>query len=268
MALFNPKTLISFLSLSPATIALFLILATANTARSQRTSFTYDFHGGRPRTLTYQGDAHFPRDSPSLRLTKTDFSGNAVKTSVGRVIYSSPVTFWRPGAQADFETTVKFNVKPNANSNNPADGITFFMAPVGTTIPSASAGGSFGIFGSNRNKSGTAGGNFGIFGSNGNMPNSVNVTQISDSLIGDEVTMRVNYVGATRVISAVVTTGSQRYEVSYVCDLSDILPRRVQVGLAASTGEYVAIHDVAAWYFTSTMVHRNGDGENHIRQFV
>ncbi|KAH6771986.1 hypothetical protein C2S52_005261 [Perilla frutescens var. hirtella] len=279
MAISNSQTLISHL-LSHAVIALFvIILATANIAQSQTISFTYDFytHGEPPKDLILQGDAHFPSDSTYLRLTKTDTNGNALQTSAGRAVYAPTVPFWQPGAQVDLETTVKFIIKPNANSNNPADGIVFFIAPVGTTIPTGSAGGSFGIFGPNGNMSNVFAVEFDIFvngewdpsfrhvGIDLESRKSVKVTEISDSLIGEEVTLRVDYEEATQVISAVVTTNSHRYEVSYMYDLSTILPQQVQVGIAASTGEYVAIHDVVSWYFTASVVHETAKG---IRQFV
>ncbi|XP_057812427.1 lectin-like [Salvia miltiorrhiza] len=241
-----------------------LLAASATTARSQSTAFTYDFWGDQPTDLTYQGDAHFPSDSTFLRLT------DAQANKVGRVLYSNPVQFSQTGGQVDFETTVNFIITPGSG-NSAADGLTFFIAPVGSTIPSSSSGSNFGIFGSSGSSPSVFAVEVDTYVNGGWDPNyphigidigsrsSSNTTEVDSSILGQQVTARINYAAATKMIAVRVTAGSETFEVSYEYDLSGFLPEQVQVGLSASTGTYMATHDIVAWYFTATMVQNDGD---------
>ncbi|KAL1540464.1 non-specific serine/threonine protein kinase [Salvia divinorum] len=257
-----------------------LLLASAGIARSQTTSFTYDFYGEQPTTLIYQGDAHFPSDTTYLRMTDTDSSGNPLQYRVGRAVYSEAIQFWQAGAQVDLETTIKFMITPNSGDTNPADGLAFFIAPVG--FPVGSTGGNFGVFGQSdpSYQSVAFAVEFDIFSNPGNDPNyrhvgidigssaSKNTTDVGDALLGQEVTARINYQQASKLISVSVSAGSENYEVSYVYDLSTFLPQEVEVGISASTGGQVAIHDLISWYFTSTLVHTDAGEDSYIRQFI
>ncbi|XP_047951749.1 agglutinin-2-like [Salvia hispanica] len=246
------QTLISLLSF------IALLLAIANTARSQTTSFTYHFNGQQPTDLLYQGDAHFPSDSTYLRLINTDDSGNPLPYRVGRAVYSNPIQFWGDGAQVDFETTLKFIINPV--DSNPADGITFFIQPVGS--PLGASGGALGVFRAENPFVFAV--EFDAF-INANDPNyrhvgidigsnvSKNTTDVGDAILGQEVTARINYQQASKLISVQVITGSQTFELSYVYDLSTLLPQQVEVGLSASTGGAVAVFDVIAWCYSSTL---------------
>ncbi|XP_057812435.1 lectin alpha chain-like [Salvia miltiorrhiza] len=261
-----------------------LLAAAANTAQSQSTTFTYDFWGDQPTDLTYQGDAHFPSDSTFLRLTDLQ------TYQVGRVLYSKPVQFSQAGGQVDFETTVNFIITPSA-TNLAADGITFFIAPVGSTIPSGSVGANLGIFSSSGNSPSVFAVEFDTYVNSPWDPNyphigidigsreSRNTTEVDGAIVGQQVTARINYVGATKMITVSATAGSKTFEVIYEYDLSGFLPEQVQVGLSAASGlsqPYVAIHDIVSWYFTATMVAQNNAGArswmelagNIIRQFV
>ncbi|KAG6420902.1 hypothetical protein SASPL_117446 [Salvia splendens] len=261
-------------TLIPVLSSIVLLLATANTARSQTTSFTYDFYGQQPTDLIYQGDAHFPSDSTYLRLTNTDNSGNPLGARVGRAVYSKPVQFWDTGAQVDLETTVKFIIKPKSGDSNPGDGFTFFIQPVGS--PVGAAGGSFGIFDDSGKNPSVFAVEFDIFVNGRVDPSyrhvgidigsqvSKNTTNVGNAILGQEVTARINYGQASKLISVHVTAGSESYEVSYVYDFSTILPQQVEVGLSASTGGVVAIFDVIAWYFTSTLVHTNANNRQYV----
>ncbi|KAL1534773.1 lectin CPL-like [Salvia divinorum] len=259
--------------------SLILLLAAANTAQSQSTSFTYDFYGDQPTDLIYQGDAHFPSDTTFLRLT------NAQSGNVGRVLYSNPVQFSQSGGQVDFETTINFIITPSS-ANAPADGLTFFIAPVGSTIPSSSTGSNFGIFGSSGSSPSVFAVEFDTYVNSAWDPryrhigidigsrSSSNTTEVGDAIIGQQVNARINYVGATKMISVHATAGSETFEVSYEYDLSGFLNSQVQVGLSAATGEYVATHDIVSWYFTATMTENNAGSRSRkelagkIQQFV
>ncbi|XP_047978641.1 lectin CPL-like [Salvia hispanica] len=253
--------------LSSAAIALFVILAMTNKAYSQSdsTSFTYFFYGSQPTSLTYQGDAFFPPDSTFLRLTKTDASGVPQTSTIGRALYTKPILFRAQGAVASFETTINFQITSRSGDNNPADGLVFFIAPVGSTIPSGGGGSNFGVY----NASGLAPNMFAVefdvyvnsewdpnfrhIGINLGSRTSSNVTSF-EGTNGQRVSARINYEAATRVITVYATAAAGNFEVSLVSDLGALLPEQVQVGLAASSGLHVAVHDVVSWYFSSTLV--------------
>lgn len=269
----------SFLqTLIPLVSTVALLLAVARAQGDDTTSFTYDFYGSQPTDLTYQGDAHFPSDTTFLRLTKTDSSGSPQTYSTGRVLHSNPVKFWESGAQADFETTIKFIIKPNHEDDSPADGLAFFIAPVGST-PGA-AGGWLGVFDSSGEKSNVFAVEFDIHYNSGVDPSyrhvgidienlkSSNATEVGDAVLGQEVTARIDYKEATKLIRVQGNAGSKSFEVSYVYDLSKVLDQQVQVGISAATGGAVAVHDVVSWYFTSTLVHRGEEEEGYIRRYV
>ncbi|KAG6408829.1 hypothetical protein SASPL_131854 [Salvia splendens] len=248
-----PQTLI------PTLLSAFLLL---HTAQSQSTSFTYDFYGDQPTDLIYQGDAHFPSDTTFLRLT------NAERGNVGRVLHSSPVQFSQGGSQVDFETTLNFIITPSS-ANAPADGLTFFIAPVGSTIPSSSTGSNLGIFSSSGSSPSVFAVEFDTYVNSAWDPSYRHIgidigsrssrvtTEVGDAIIGQQVNARINYVGATKMITVRATAGSETFELSYEYDLSGFLNSQVQVGLSAATGEYVATHDIVSWYFTATMNQNN-----------
>ncbi|XP_047949302.1 lectin CPL-like [Salvia hispanica] len=247
------QTLISLLS------CIALLLDIANTAQSQTTSFSYAFNGEQPTDLLYQGDTHFPSDSTYLRLINIDSWGFPVQQSAGRAVYSKPIQFWEVGAPFQLETTVKFIITPI--NPFPANGFTFFIQPVGSPI--GSPGESFGIFDIN----GTNPSVFAVeidlalyywqgdrhVGIDIGSVDSKNRTDVGTAILGQEVTARINYHQSSQLISVHVTAGSQTFEVSYVYDLTTILPQQVEVGLSAATGPQVAIFDVIAWDYSSTL---------------
>ncbi|XP_047945398.1 lectin CPL-like [Salvia hispanica] len=249
-------------TLIPILPSIAIILAVANTACSQTTSFTYDFSGHHPKhDLTIQGNAHFPSETTHLRLT------NPEPSQVGRALHSTPIQFWQTNGQIDFKTIINFIITPKEDKL-PADGLAFFIAPAGSTIPADSSGANLGIF----NSSGTDPSVFAVeFDPHVNDPwdpnfrhvgidigsrISSNATEVGGSITGQRVRARINYAGATKKITVHVTAGEKTFDVSYEKDLSSFLPEKVQVGISASTGEETATHDVASWYFSATMVNR------------
>lgn len=262
-------------TLIPLLISFFLlVLANKVVSERETTTFTYDEFSKNSKDLIYQGDAFVPPSSSFVRMTKVDTSGNPVAKSVGRVVYSPPVRFWDTNLEATFETTIKFAI--NSVNSEPGDGFTFFIIPVGAPIPNPSTGGSFGLFNLN---TGTAPSVFAVefdiyyagdntwdpkyphIGIDINSRVSRNVSRFEDSL-GKEVTARINYEENTRRINVVANYGSKNATLSYTFDLKTILPKEVQVGISAATGGSFALHDLHAWYFTSTLI---WDGGNRLQ---
>ncbi|KAL8537659.1 hypothetical protein ACS0TY_012693 [Phlomoides rotata] len=264
------------------TLSLFLMLANqlVHSQDGIYDSFFYDTFSQNTLGLNYQGGAHVPQGSTFLRLTRTDSSGLPLSGNAGRVVFSQPINFWYsspfwPTIQTNFETTINFRITPS--QNGAADGLAFFIAPVNTTIPSGATGGNLGIFGSTGNTSSLFAVEFDNFvdrwdpnyrhvGINIESRTSRNTTRF-DSATGQLVTARINYDAKSNNISVVATSGSQTASLSYVFDLKTILPRRVQVGISAATGQTVALHDLISWNFTSTLGIIPLNNDEYIRKY-
>ncbi|XP_057810242.1 agglutinin-2-like [Salvia miltiorrhiza] len=243
-------------------IAFFLMLA--NKATSQKTSFTFTSFVANSTDLTYQGDAHVPDGARSLRLTKTDANGLPRPSSIGRVLYSKPFKLWENSIVVSFNTTIKFTITPTKGPA--ADGLAFFMAPVGTTIPPGSYGGNLGLFdpsGDSPAASTFFAVEFDLY-SNGWDPShdlphigidissikSSNFVKFGDSCIGKEAQLHIQYDGIN-FIDVTLKCDKETRLLEYEYDLGEILPSQVQVGIASSTGDLVALHDIDYWSFRS-----------------
>lgn len=276
MAASFPQTLIPLV----CSITFLLALATMPGDATSRTGHTSSFHQKPPplNTEILEGDAHYVTYSNGdevIRLTKTDESGKALQYSAGRAYYGKPLQFWGEGMQIDFEATVKFIINPNSGDTDPADGFAFFIEPV--EAPIGASGGSLGVFDSSGKKDSTFAIEFDPY-INTNDPNyrhvgidiesttSVVTMKIGVELIGNEVTAQISYKAATTMINVKVTIGSKNYQMSYLKDLSAVLPQVVKYGVSAATGGQVAVHDLISLEFSPTPVTVNGRGG--IRQVV
>lgn len=255
------QTLIPILSF----VAMLLMMLADETV-SQKSSFYFDSFHSKPTDLTYQGHAHVPSRSSSLRLTKTGANGLPLAGSVGRVLYSKPVQFSSHNKILHFTTTIKFTITP-IEGHYPADGLAFFIAPVGSTIPHGSSGGNLGLF----NSKGSGNALFAVevdlytnewdtvhdyhVGIDINSRYSSNVASFKEACLGQETRLYISSDG--RMLVAMLACGADEssHEVEYEYDLSSFLPRKVQFGISAATGGSFALHDVSFWSFNSTMMH-------------
>ncbi|KAL8547741.1 hypothetical protein ACS0TY_007172 [Phlomoides rotata] len=168
-------------------------------------------------------------------------------------------------------------ITPGA-SGSVGDGFNFFIVPVNSVIPPGSVDRNLGLFGP---QTGNAASVFAVefdiapnlathqhIGIDINSRVSRNTSRFENS-VGEEVTARINYMSSTRTITVFATYGSVNSTVSYVFDLKTILPREVQDGISATTGSWIAFHDLHAWYFSSSLVwDSNNLDQTHIRQYV
>lgn len=240
-------------------IALFLMLA--NKAISQETHFSFNSFISSPTDLTYQGDAHVPVGATFLRLTKTDANGVPQSSSVGRVLYSKPFKLWENKLAVSFNTTIKFTITPTKGPG--ADGLAFFMAPVGTTIPEGSYGGDLGLFDISGESPAFFAVEFDLYandwdpshnlrhiGIDINSVKSSSFVQFGDSCVGKEAQLHIQYDGVN-LIYVLLTCDQESRLLEYEYDLGKILPPQVQLGIASSTGDLVALHDINYWSFRS-----------------
>lgn len=244
------------------TLVCLLSLAALAAARPT-SSFKLDLQAGNnlgAGEYIYQGDAYYIPSTPArIRLTGDNTLGPS-PNSVGRVVWSEPIQFSSNGQQLSFESVLRFLVTPV--DSRPAEGLTFFIAPVGTQIPQNSANGNLGVFGAqgsspnvlaiefdSNNNPGLSEPMIPHVGIDIRSPISSNVTNLGSAMIAQEVTATIRYDHAPRLITVTVSTGNQVFEVSYVTDLSTVLHPQAQIGISAATGENVAFHDVFFWEF-------------------
>ncbi|KAE9608656.1 hypothetical protein Lal_00020809 [Lupinus albus] len=239
---------------------------------SDALSFSYNEFELDEQNLIFQGDAHIT-SMPSftgnvLQLTKTYSKGAPQRNTVGRVLFSTPFRLYIKGADrvSNFESNI--NIVLTKPSTRPADGLAFFIAPIGSTIPKHSNGGYLGLF----DKTAAS------FDSTANPvvvavefdtyhnpwdPKyahiGINVNSINSSAHvkwerkeGEVFNVRIAYNALFRNLSVVSHySGGENYTLSYLVDLPSVLPEWVNVGITAASGRQVQVHSIISWSFNS-----------------
>ncbi|KAJ8572457.1 hypothetical protein K7X08_008968 [Anisodus acutangulus] len=95
------------------------------------------------RSINVTGDAYI--SSQGIQVTP-DERNVARGGKIGRATHIEPLQLWdkATGNLTDFATHFSFVIDSNGNDSF-ADGLAFFMAPVGTSIPVGSAGSGLGL---------------------------------------------------------------------------------------------------------------------------
>ncbi|KAG4996967.1 Leucoagglutinating phytohemagglutinin [Glycine soja] len=247
-------------------LAFFLVLLTK--ANSTNTvSFTVSKFSPRQQNLIFQGDAAI---SPSgvLRLTKVDSIDVPTTGSLGRALYATPIQIWdsETGKVASWATSFKFKV---FSPNKTADGLAFFLAPVGSKPQSK--GGFLGLFNSDsKNKSvQTVAVEFDTYynakwdPANRHIGIDVNsiksVKTASWGLANGQIArILITYDADTSLLVASLIHPSRKtsYILSETVSLKSNLPEWVNIGFSATTGlnkGFVETHDVFSWSFASKL---------------
>ncbi|BFG29144.1 hypothetical protein CerSpe_154180 [Prunus speciosa] len=239
------------------------------------------FNGSDDTTISREGDAYF--DTEFLRLTKSA-ADVPINGSVGRATYRQPFLLREnaTGKLADFTASFKFAINSNdKNNTNYGDGLTFFIAPDGSSLNRAiAAGSSLGLPVNTTPSSNDAGPRnqypfvaveFDIYqnvqpindplydhvGIDVNSLNSVIYQSWSTNISeGKENSATVSYNSTSKNLSVAYTTILGDIQVinylHHKVDLKDYLPDWVVVGFSASTGSSVALFKIVSWNFSST----------------
>ncbi|CAL5211070.1 unnamed protein product [Lathyrus oleraceus] len=249
-----------FLSILLTTILFFKVNST------ETTSFLITKFSPDQQNLIFQGDGYTTKEK--LTLTK------AVKNTVGRALYSSPIHIWdrETGNVANFVTSFTFVINA-PNSYNVADGFTFFIAPVDTKPQTG--GGYLGVFNSAEydKTTQTVAVEFDTFynaawdpsnrdrhiGIDVNSIKSVN-TKSWKLQNGEEANVVIAFNAATNVLTVSLTYPNSleeenvtSYTLSDVVSLKDVVPEWVRIGFSATTGAEYAAHEVLSWSFHSEL---------------
>ncbi|PNX91126.1 L-type lectin-domain containing receptor kinase IX.1-like protein, partial [Trifolium pratense] len=216
-----------------------------------------------------------------LQLTKNQLDG-PITSSVGRASFDQPVKLYDKKTKelTDFTTHFSFVMKA-VNSSQTGDGISFFIAPFQSEIPMNSSGGYLGLFSSdsalNTSKNQIVAVEFDSFsndwdpkldhvGINVNSIQSVqNVSWKSNMKNGLIANAWISYNSTSKNLTVFLTyaknpTFQGNSSLSYVIDLSEVLPEYVRIGFSASTGKWIEIHNILSWSFNSNL--KNGNGNN------
>ncbi|CAL2253966.1 unnamed protein product [Prunus armeniaca] len=274
---------ISIFTLQPTKLhfLLLLLLFFLLTPPATPLNFSFSsFNSNDATTISREGDAYF--DTEFLRLTKSA-ADVAINGSVGRATYSQPFLLREnaTGKLADFTAFFKFAIDSNNNTNY-GDGLTFFIAPNGSSLdPTISGGSSLGLPvnttpSSNdavpRNQYPFVAVEFDIYqnvqpiindpwhnhvGIDVNSLHSVIYQNWSAGILqGKENSATVSYNSTSKNLSVAYTTILDDVQVinylDYTVDLKDYLPDWVVVGFSASTGSSVALFKIVSWNFNST----------------
>ncbi|KAL1812108.1 hypothetical protein ACET3Z_022173 [Daucus carota] len=196
--------------------------------------------------------------------------------STGRITYTEPLKLWdkASGNMADFSTYFAFTIN-SKNRSKYADGIAFFLAPVGFLIASVYQGAGSGLVSEDQINNSTINPFVAVefdtcanpwdsfhdhVGININSMVSVtNAAWLSRVPVGVKSEAWISYNSTTMNLSVFFTSfpSNSTYieSPSSKVDLRKYLPERVEFGISAATGRrFWEIHEVHPWNFSSSLL--------------
>ncbi|XP_062007088.1 lectin 7-like [Rosa rugosa] len=222
-------------------------------------------------SIIYEGDAE-PVDGVVELTNKVLYVGR-----VGRATYAKRVPEWDSHNRkfSDFNTHFSFLIDKKGRGTY-GSGFAFYLAPCGYQIPPNSGGGFLGLF--NKTTSDVPGNQVVLVefdyytddewdpacqhvGINSNSIASEVYTPWKVNLHNGETTeVWINYNATTRNLSvqwSYKNHPADRMEettsLSYIIDLTKILPEWVSIGFSASTSQYGERHKILSWQFDSSL---------------
>ncbi|XP_010273743.1 PREDICTED: L-type lectin-domain containing receptor kinase IX.1-like [Nelumbo nucifera] len=274
MALRYSRTLHLHSPILPYVLFYISIILSSLIPSSNSLSFNFSSSDDKTRdNLILLGDAVFSKNGVELTINTLDSSLNG---SEGRVIYKEPVRLWdkETGDLTDFNTNFSFTIKLLSDSNF-GDGLAFFLTPNGSIIPPQSGGGCLGLLSFDRRFDNTENQliavefdtfpndwdpDYNHVGIDVNSVFSVATAEWSSSNIinGSTVDARIIYNSSTKLLSVFFTydekpvSGESR-NLSHIVDMRKFLPEWVTIGLSATTGKFVELHQLHSWDFYSSL---------------
>ncbi|KAK7266772.1 hypothetical protein RIF29_19427 [Crotalaria pallida] len=253
-----------------ATLIAFFLLLLSKVHSLNDLTFYFDNFVPNQETLLFQGAASVS-STGVLQLTNVT---QPPKRSIGRALYAAPFQIWENTTDnvASFATFFSFVVKAN-NTKKAADGLTFFLAPADSQIPSGSAAGYFGLFNSSEYNAANQivavefdnyfgktynpwDPDYKHIGVDVNSIKSIK-TVVWDWRDGEVANVVITYQASTKSLTVSLSYPSDETSniITASVDLKAILPEYVSVGFSAGVGDAEAFqtHDVLSWYFTSNL---------------
>ncbi|XP_058179655.1 seed lectin beta chain-like [Rhododendron vialii] len=261
----QPILFLNFLRL--ITIFLFLVFPFANSV-----SFNFPSFQPNDQQIFYQGDAFAANEVIQFNMNQ---KGVTLYNSVGRATYAQAIHLWdsETGNLTDFNAQFSFNINA-PNINDAGDGLAFFLSPFNVKIPNDSSGPFLGLFDSSLAFNHTNNQIVAVeFDTYRNIwdpsPNHVGIdinSIVSEATVTLNTSMKngttanawVNYNSTTTTLSVYLTYAENpifqgNYTLSYVVNLTKVLPEWVSVGFSGATGGMKETHSVVSWTFNSTL---------------
>lgn len=238
-------------------------------------SFNYSTFSPNTKGINYDGNATASNPGIQLTLNQND---RGLNQSSGLATYFEAMHLWdnKSGSIADFSSNFSFKIDSRGLSNY-SDGMTFFLAPVGFTMPRKQQGAGLGLVYVDQNFNSSFIQFVAVeFDTHANLDYPVDPPYdhvgIDISSMTSVKTMRwrnripdgfmneawISYsssaknltVSFTSFVDSEPSIESLWYEV----DLSKCLPERVVFGFSAATGRlYSEIHTIHSWNFSSNI---------------
>ncbi|KAJ4716755.1 Receptor lectin kinase [Melia azedarach] len=242
-----------------------ILLMLCSVSISLTTALSFNFTGfSKDGTIEYERT--FP-ENQVIHLT------DRIAT-IGRATYSKPLRLWdkATGDLTDFSTHFSFLID-SRNRSAYGDGIAFFLAPSGSTIPNVTTGGSLGLTNDGESLNSTSNPfvavEFDIYKNYWDPPgehvgidiNSMrsreNLTWLADIKGGKRNEAWISYNSSTKNLSVAFTgfrdNSTVMQHLDFQVDLKLFLPEWVTFGFSAATGNASAIIRIYSWEFSSTL---------------
>ncbi|PHT41721.1 hypothetical protein CQW23_20575 [Capsicum baccatum] len=222
------------------------------------------------RYISITGDAYI--SNQGIQVTP-DERYIALDGKTGRAAYIEPLQLWdkATGKLTDFTTHFSFVIDSNGNDSF-ADGLAFFLAPVGSSVPVGSSGSGLGLVdaetGDKSSHEPFVAIEFDTFKNNWD-PSPVHVgininsmDSVATKLWNNDITLGkkndawISYNASSKALEVVFTGFDKKYDrdkLRYVVDLRDYLPENVSFGFSASTGQLFQKNNVKSWDFISSL---------------
>ncbi|MCL7036839.1 hypothetical protein MKW94_030214 [Papaver nudicaule] len=258
-----------------STIFLFILMVMSLSSSTNSISFDFPTFNYNEQKISHEGDS-YTSSNKVIQLTKNLIDEND-QGSVGRTTYSDAILLWdsATGEVTDFETHFSFSMK-GLSITSYGDGITFFLAPNGTYLPTDSAGGYLGLLNSKARVNSTQivaveFDSFQNFWDPSSDHVGINVNSvISQATVTWNHSMKdgrtanawVRYNSITKNLTVYLSYAdnpvfSRNPSVFHIVDLREVLPEWIIVGFSASTGDSVETHNILSWKFNSTLDIKN-----------
>ncbi|KAE9611437.1 putative concanavalin A-like lectin/glucanase domain, legume lectin [Lupinus albus] len=247
--------------------------------------FIQQTHSLSTLTINLEGDTIVVTPD-ALRLT------HPITNTTGRALYTSPLHLWEHSTLrvSSFDTNFTFVLSATEYEHEPSDGITFFIAPIDTTIPHDSYGGFLGLFtpenAFNASANQVVAVEFDTF-RNPWDPRDIHFSILANTISSETyqnferreneiVSARITYTPPLRGESGTLTASysyppytTPASTITLPINLHTVLPQWVSIGFSSSTGDYTQTHIVRTWSFSSQLLSiENTKEENDVYNTV
>ncbi|XP_074298175.1 L-type lectin-domain containing receptor kinase IX.1-like [Silene latifolia] len=232
----------------------------------------------------------FSKNNPDIVLLGDSFISNgmiqltntSLHWSAGRAYYSRPIQLWDENTKkvTDFTTHFSFVILCE-NPPQCGDGLSFFLAPVNSSVPDNSTGPYLGLvsnhsyndpiknhflaveFDTYKNVWDPSDNHVGI--DVNSIVSRANVTWKSSIKNGSTANAWITYDSSTHNLSLFLTYAPNpifrgNSSLSYIIDLRTYLPENIQVGFSSSAGPNPECHNILSWEFYTALPHIYDDG--------